>query len=632
MTAPCQIFVENLPVEFAVGMQLDIVRGSQPGIFRFLVTDPAPWKALKNPVSIKFITPGPGGEADVLTLQKWYIVSCEAHASKMYEITILDCRWALLQKSFQGGWNIEQVDGARRGRTQTSVPTQTTCVQAAKEALMKLGADEPHIDVPAELAAIVLPKNMGDSEGGGYVAGTLQTVEIFLELCRCDLLPTADGGIAFTDRSTDKTSGILKTPNIAGAVGELDIHWTLPRFITTTFEQRIERRFEIEQGGRGYVAPGSLEHEMVVINVAPDFDVDEVNRRREDGEEIIEWTELPTFTTVRMGVDYYDGLLRDFHKPTGIPDLGGALIDERTARLRYEWIARDALFTTWKVDLSKTGIGRIYMSVRLGRLGPKGLTNPGGAVFADFHEYSSLRYADAPGGLPALHEHSRVFKFDSTRPAPFDARWISDGREALVFKLEPARTAAGRTLYIGLPNTALSVGDPSDVANGLPCWTGEQVQMKPNLRAHVYWNGLLATDVGNTKRLYEIKTLAFENGAVEETRIHSRNTIAFWGYDASTGAFPGKLLNETDLKDRAAYMAKQIARTYKGGKGGVGISSGIRHLKRFWPAGNIYSASIRVGGGAPWEIVTRFDVIPEVRGPIVESRKDLDGMKPDMIG
>ena len=634
MTTPCQIFVNDLPVEFATGMQLDIVRGSQPGIFRFLTSDPAKFKALKNPVTLKFITPGPGGESDELLLKKWYIVSCEPHASKLYEVTILDCRWKLLQKSFQGGWNIEQADGTRRGKSQTVVPLRVTCIRAAKEAIMLLGAEAPLIDVPESLAAILLPKNMGDSDAGGYVAGTLDTIDMFLELCRCDMVPDKDGRIIFTDRSTDKTAGILKTPNIAGLVGARDIHWTRPKTIITTFERRIERRFEVDFSRGATVVP-TAEHDMAIINVVPDYDVDEVLQRREDGRELIEWKEIEDYASERLGVDYYDGLLRDFHKPTGIvpPRTQGlAAGDAYSRKLRYEWIARDALFTTWKVDLAQTGVGRIYMAVRLGRLGPKGLSTPGGSVFADFYEYSSLRYADLPGTPVCLHEFSRIFAFDSDRPAPFEAQWVSDGREALVFKVSPARTAAGRVLHLGKPNTALSVGDPQDVANGIPSWTGEQVQKTAKLKMHVFWNALLAADVEDTKRLFEIRTPAFPQGDIESISIHARNVTANFGYDAATGAFPGVILNFEELKERASYIAKQIARTFEDGTSGIGISSGIRHLKQFWTGGNINSASIKIGGGAPWEILTQFNVVPEVRGPLVESTKDLDGLQPSLIG
>jgi hypothetical protein len=638
MIQPNRIHINNLPFEFAAASELHITRGWQPFVWKILVTDPAKWRALKNPVSIRIVTSGASGERRMLKLERWYIIAIEAHSSQMWEVHIADLRWDLLNRSFQGGWNIETADGETRGERKTSATrARVSCYSAGVEALQLLGENGVIDDRSAQLPTITLPANLGDSDGGGFVAGTLRDVDLFLEFGRMDMLPSRDGKLIITDRFEDKTKGILGPPSYAGFVAKRDIHWTKPRFITTTFEQRIERPFEVTLGAQATAAP-IPDTDLAVVNVAPDFDINSVPKLREDGSEIVNWLSIDrdpvtggSFLLTRLHQDYATFLAR-FMKPTGIPDSAGAM-DIVFLERRYEKVARGCLFTTWKVDLSKTGVGRVYQQVRLGRLGPKGINLPAGHVFCDWSEYVQLALdTGAVGAAPVQKTYSQKHRYDAAVPAPFDTNWISDGQYALVFRLAPALVPNGVTrLQPGLIDPDIQYGDPADVANGVPNKTGDQVMILNSFKMRVFWNGLLASRVGKTERLFSIRTPAFAGGEVEEISIHVKNVTANWGH-ADTAVFPGVLLNDSELKSRARVVSQQIAETFKDAQSGVIVASGIGHLERNWPGGNIYEAVIEIGMEKEWSINTRFVVLPEVRGPITSSDKDLDGLPPGVIG
>lgn len=633
-----RIHINGLPFEFARSTGIAIQRGAEPSVFELLVTNPGPWRALTNPVSIRIRTDdGAGGLAE-LTLKNWNIVSITPHSSRMWRVTLKDVRWILLQKSFVGGWNIELVDDETRGKTKAN-KVDKTCIEAATEAykLLSETLDLPDLEIEVDpaLALIKLPKNLGRSKAGGFVDGTLKDIEAFLEVCRCDILPTREGGIMFSDRFTERSQGLGATPTFDGFIASRDIHWTKPKLITTTFEQRIEQPFFVKDTLSTTTDTAFANSGMAIENVVPNFDLFAQPKLREDGSPITEFIPIDEYVTNYCGYASYSEFLKNFLKPTGVPLPKNPSNAERLMNSIYrrrEGIARSALFSTWKVNLDLTGVGRLYMDVKLGRLGPKGINIPSGYVFLDYSEYA--RYAVPVSGQPAPVEkiYNQKHRYDLSIEAPFTAHWIGDGVHDFVFKINTSILGLQDANYtLGLLDPDIQHGNVQDVGNGQKIITSDQVEMLPAFSMRVIWNGLLAADIPNKiKRLYSVSKQAFPTGKVPELTFHVDNVTANWGF-SDDAAFPGVLLNKSELEARAAAVSEQIKESFKDAKAGIAISSGVKHLTRIWPGGNIYQAIIEIGVETEWSINTRFDVIPEVRGPVVSSPKDLDGQKAEAI-
>lgn len=635
-----QIFVSGIPFEFATASEIHIARGSQPFEWKFLVTDKEPWSALTNPVVIEIITSGPDGEATKLVLEKWYITSIEADVSGMYEVTIQDARWPLQRKVFQRSYNITTLERKLRPASALdNFNASWSCISAAENALLSMGAT---VKISPELKNsvknIILPENLGDSEAGGFTAGTIRDVEAFLELCRCDMTIDRKGNIVIVDRSTNISQGLDETPTFSGKVGPKDVHWTLPKKINVTFEQRVERIFEANLGTGVTATPVQI-YDMAIENVAPDFDQSDFPQLRADGTEIVNWLTVERFVQERLNQTYSVFLSR-FLKDSGIEEGPGLIDQDLFDKRQLEAIARDSTFKVWKVNLSTVQGGRGWAKMKLGRLGPNGLTLPGGGVFCDWSEYNRFSWVD-PSKTDldiANHRFSRQHKYPSTESnktaAPFSAEWVSDGIHALVFRLSPKRLPNQlKEIVAGLITPDISYGDAKDIIDGKDTLHLEhQSETADDFHLKVYWHGLLATDFGQYKRLHTVQKDGFANGQVESITIKAENITANWGYDG--GVFPGTLLNQAELDKRASYIAQQVKQTYESGKSGMMLASGVYHLvgsDKYWTSGNLYDVVIEIGQEQSYTVNTRFIFLPEVRSSIINDPDSLDGRPPEVI-
>jgi len=637
------VWINDVPVEFAIPFEIIEGRGASPASFRILTSKPSDFQNLKNPVEIKLKAPNASNTyPQVRILKNWYITSITPWEGGNYAVTIQDSRWYAERNTFTGGFNIQLPDGTYRPETILGPGVFWKALPAITKVLKAFGF-EVEIDrtIQGKYGDKRLPRNQGNSEAGGWFAAKpWEILPVMLESVKLDIFQNDDGKIEITDRVTEYTGGLADLSPIEGHVAPLDKRYQKPKFIEVLFEQRVERIFSYNEDPTATATTVPV-HDQYLENVVQDFVLsDRQDAFNPDGTEKSWFTEVDAYCRKYLGFNAQEFRKR-YLRDVIIPD--GALQDQALldARIRAEMV-RQHYRKVWLVKHpnENRGESRPYADQRLGRLGVDGNTLRSSYCFLDYVQKFHFTWI-RPGGSDLVstdYEHSKNYPFPTvfteTYQAPYDADWMSDGKTGLIFQLSERRLQS-KILYRwpGLLNKPIGYGDVQQIIQGLDNLVLESTaELTSQFKLRVYYHGLLAIDTPTLPRLHSVMIPAFQDGQVDRIQVRTEGLTANWAYDDKTGNFPGLLLNQPAIVERANYVASAVLETLSEARSGVAVFSGIDPLAQSYECrGNINQRTILV---MPGNITTKYDVLPGLRSSIDASIEpvQLDGVAPARIG
>lgn len=648
---PSRFWIDDTPGEFVPGHVLDVrlKRGYAPHTFTLKCREgwtlDTELQAKNNAVTLKFecaaeiVT-----QATTIELEDWYILSRRALEWGWVEYEFADVRWLHRHNKLTAQYNIVSYGGKRRKDSLFAFSRAWTCLEAAEDALKKLGfrvVIDPKM--PGHLQSVELPDNLGNSEGGGFFGASLAEFgPLMLEPVRCDIVPMADGRMMITDRVREQSKTLAGYIHIGGQVREANVKWQKPKKLVVEFEKRVERRWDYTEGGSARSERNALTPS--IENVAPRWDPNSPDETRG-------FCELGDYggDSATQLIPLLNSRLNDTPMSlAGIqsffmsPALYDTTKDNQTAAqvglLRIaEALLREHWRRTFRVKVSPTGIDDIrarFAHPEIGRLQEDGTNKPDGAVFMDY--VVDLRYPQRRAGeTPHAAVFSENVSFSLTKPAPFTAKWLD--RHELIFQLqENAPTFHKRGYYPGLlRGKGKHYGDLTQVLRGKARLAIDStVDFNDSFRLVIYWHGLFLGVPGMAGKQYErthkVEKALFPNGEVESLTLRNDARTANFGYD---GTFPGSLLNGGDLDEDATRMAREVKDALVQGRAGVMRHGGVDVLVKggFHVGGDIHEVAILVGARAPFSIDTHITVLPGARLAPQRIFTGREGRKAEMV-
>lgn len=637
------VWINDTPVEFAMPFQIIEGRGTSAAGFRIITSRKSDFENLKNPVEIKIKAPNSSNTyPTVRILKNWYITSITPWEGGNYVVTIKDSRWYAERLSFTGGFNIQMPDGTYRPDTVLGPGVLWKAIPAITKVLQAFGFEvEVDRTIKGKYSGRVLPRNQGNSDAGGWFAAKpWEVLPVMLESVKLDIFQNDDGKIEITDRITDYTANLGDIGPVEGHVAPPNKSFQKPKTIEVLFEQRVERIFSYNEDPQA-TAVATPVYDQYLTNVVQDFVLsDRQDAFNADGTEKAWFTEIDDYCKKYLGFNVQEFRKR-YLRDVIIPD--GAAKDQALLDLRIKAeMARQHYRKVWQVRHSNDhqGESRPYADQRLGRLGVDGNTLRASYCFLDYVQKFHFTVLK-PGGfdfIAADHLQSQNYPFpsvfDQTYQAPYDADWLSDGKTGLVFQLNERRLQS-KILYRwpGLLDKPIGYGDVQDIVQGLDNLVLESSsEMTQKFQLRVYYHGLLAIDTPSLPRLHTEVVQAFSDGTVDRIQVRTEGLTANWGYDDKTGVFPGLLLNQAALTERAKYVADQVMESLSEAKSGVAVFAGIDPLAQSYECrGNINQRTITV---LPGSITTSYDILPGLRSTVDANIEpvELDGVAPSRIG
>ncbi len=616
---PSVLKIDNKYVDYLGPIDIIINRGTEPSVITFLARDDDQgnhqWKSSRNPISIEITTAASNGSKDTLNLRRWYITSVYESSPGIKEIKLQDARWFINFKKFTGSYNLYHSGFGREEKIyehSLNGTSEWTCYDAAKDVIKKMGLGfKDEQGYPKDLKKVILPRNLGNSDSGGFVGESFANIiPLMLEPIRSDLVLLSDGRATITDRSQDQISGIDDYILVEGAVRDRDIHWQKPKKCIVTFEQRVERRWEGDEG-----ATSSRGRDLEIENVMPRLvlagSAGTFRFLEQEGH-----INLLSNIQSEFGITQ-NQILERYLKPRIIIIDESDPIEDADEKDQHEAWTRECFRLKWRIrdDDSSHAIADIIP----GHLGVDGTTRSERSVYMPYsfiYRYTNLYRGQSLNSVLNTTV-SRNVPFDNTRPAPFLPVLFSDARGEVILQLVKQPQAFMRDVFPGETTESIEFGEALNISlDQFIIPTEHQIELKDNFSLHVYYHGILTDDRFDLglERLHKEEVKMFSDGPIPQIEIHVRDITANHGViDRNT--YQLGLANADELKERAEDIAEQIRQTYADGKAGVLLTAGLEAITKgdYWVRGNIYQAQITIGGKKPYSVECLWNVLPEAR-------------------
>lgn len=644
MTAPVatKVWLNDIPVQYIRPFEIRLSRGWEPWTFAIGVTDDR-FDALKNPITIKIQTVGDDEEPVTLELEDWNIATKVVHNEYSYDLIIQDPRWVAESGTLSASynvkwWGVDQPDEMRQGASNNG--SRWTVVDAIRDALEKFGLTvDPNPQLDSDIATQILPLNLGPSPGGGFGGVKyLEAMPILAESAQLDIVCKPNGHVMIVDRITDLTDQFIGFRAIKGRVEEKDMHWSQPKRLEILFPKRIEQRFEYLEVTRGVTLPSGRENyqgtgmDNEIRNVIPTYDPD-------------------FFTNTHS--DLYPHVFSEIGQPRltvlqrillpGIFQWGDARFMKTLTAKKYAqfkffevqlqecWRRR---FRVEKQALSIGEVARPLADLKFGKLSKDGTTSGVGGVYMNYvkinrySHYQPGKGPDAAGGSMFDAIFSDNFLFSGLDAAPFDAQWMTDGVDELIFEVAPRPASKLARNYIpGELLTPMEYGDINDIAAGgqIEALEGSLI-LTDNFQMQVYYHGLQIADVASgleNTRMHRIVEEIFPNGEGPTLQIKASNITANYAFnEAHPLPLEEDIINQTELNEAALYIKSEIKRSYSSTKhGGLDFASVKPIVEGVQTNGNIYDTVIQIGFDQEFTCSVSYMVMPSITQAIQPREK-----------
>lgn len=583
-----------LPLEYNMPFTMKQTRGTAPYFFNVMVSDisglPAPGGGgaagpitgpgagdgpSGTPCSFLFETPAASG-SDMIQWEwdSWYLVRVEPAkgTDDAFLLTFADERWKAEHKRIDASYNVQWPDGSYRAESlvlSTNERWQTK--DAIEDALKKFGYFETIWYARTDLG--YLPDNMGNSDAGGFVAGTFSEVlDPMLESANLDLI-FIDRKPAIVERVGDTANKLnyLRTmPRIVDTVGSGSNGWELPRKLRIHHEVKMEVALEKVESSSDRTTSGSDNAFLnEPANVMPRFRHEaEVGAdwwKDKDGDTAkSEWVEIDEHITELFGTVYDPverTIARNWFLPLILPLRRKGPMEEiwesadptaNSLLALRKMVITDYLRKSWRrlwrieyptdnrpSNASAPTIRRIS-GLKMGRLMPGGDATSKGSVFCDWCEQTIHAISYKPGhsftkefGVNHPYVGRAVSPNDPTTnvpPAPFNARFISENGKELIFVLEevPHGRIGTSDIYPALYASIPNFGNPIEVVND-EYWALNQlnISLSAVFRMRVFLFGRLIANAQDTT-----STNAVPAGIENRSYVHEIDLFPEGGIDS----------------------------------------------------------------------------------------------------
>lgn len=656
MTAPVatKIHIDGIPVQLSAPMEIRFSRGWEPWRFSVYTTD-SRFDNLTNPVTIKIETHGQANSAvSTLILENWYITSKIRQDEGGWKLNLADCRWAAEFNKLTASYNLTWwglEDGWYRQESLNG-NNSWLAVDAIKDALTRFGLvvdDNPKLH--PSFAALLLPKNLGTAPTGGFVgAAYYEAMSIMAESVALDIIAKPNGHVMLVDRISNLTGDMNNFRPIAGSANYKDISWSQPTELVVLFAKRLERRWDYEEKNpaatsstyppyQGNNIDGHLE------NVIPKYDPDgEIT-----GGEYVEF-----YGHVEDQVGYNRGVvLAQLHSAAFFPwGSRRMLLLNAADTFKFTWfemMIQDTCRKRFRVKKEALNAGTVQRplgSIAFGRMNPDGTTKNNSSVHMDYIKINRYPYygpgkGPEAGGSIFDAKFSQNIALDDNIPAPFDAQWVTDDVDDLIFDVLPrVRSVLDRNYWAGSLVTDMQYGSINDVVQGLPITLLEGTSILAlSFKLHVYYHGVQVADIPSLgpkgDRVYRKSVdmrQYFANAKGPTLYIKSDAITANFGFNPSSYPEETDLLNAPAIDAAVEFVRKSVVDSYAGGITGTVTYSGVSSVAdgKIITGGNIFDTVVQLGVGTEYDCVTTYILAPGIP-QLLGSPRQLDGLAPRLV-
>ncbi len=609
--------VAGVSIDRSAAVAIVINRGTEASIIEFVVRDgpggPAELlRAKQNPVTIEIGAPDIKFQPIVLRLENWWITAIEPSDPGFFRVVVRDCRCAESRQDRRPTLAFNIYD-SRQGRS--DVPRAATldngqpwtCYRAAQRAIEACGLKFEPTPVEQSATVTLLPRNLGDSQGGGFPALDWERdMPLLTEPAQLDMVVLPNGNVTLADRFTEAAVGLKNHVPLAGFIAPRDLHWSLPKVLVIKVEQRIERVFLVDDS-----LTAASGNDLAAVNV--------IGRQLPSLEpQVLFFEPLFEYMQSRWGKSPATIRQRMF-KPRVIEenenDSDRTTLDKHDAELAL----REHWRSTYRVQ-NDQGLATV-VDMTIGHLGADGTTRSERSVYMGYcfmrrNTRISSRGINA-ASLAKIPLTDNV-ALSLTRPAPFLAALGYDQKGDVLFRLKPQPVSEMMEIYPGELAVPVALGDalalsgPATYLSSL----APDAEYKAGWFAYVVYHALLVADRPDLglKRMHEITRPLFPEGAVDRAEYFVRDMTANWTLPAPN-ATRLTLANVDELNARADEIQRQVLAAFQPGRAGPFVTGGVDAVVtgKFWVRGNIRSLTILLGATAPHTVEIQWLVMPGVR-------------------
>lgn len=687
----------TIPVEYNMPFTLKQIRGTDPYMVSLMFSDisqfPDP-SAFQEGAQCKFqfSTPAPAGGRVNTEWDGWYLIRLEPSKSEegMWIAHFADERWAWQYRRYDLSMNMLWSDGSYRlDTTPNGGNSPWQVIPAIKRAGEIMGLEVVVDGLPVFTPPAILPNNLGNSPGGGWVQE--QPGEIFKPMLDCldaDLIldPHKRKRVIVVPRTGDPKGTIAKVramPRLVDTLGTVSNGYEKPRKVRVSFEVKAEAVME----SRLLATSTAIPVFDVPENVVPRFTPalldpqawldEEVSQKvnKSEWQEYRDWLKEAGYAATNS--DASDLVARNWFLPNIIPLKRGNEHEEiredpssPTAnslayqkklwydeQLRHCW--RRVMRIKYPTNLVFAGDlvkdMRSMIGLRFGRLTAGGDTIARGAFYGDWAE-ETVHATQLDPTDPLKSTFSTNHPFDVTRPAPFTCRWVAEVGNELIFEIRPAETTriSQSKLFPGLLRTALTYGDWYKLSNdGYMDATELSCDgFTDPWKFRIYFSGRLigpdlrdktdgATPIGAFEgRRLVVEQELYPKGSMPEMDLKYDGTTANYGYTKAqmTAAlgdlslrWPAQMLNKKEIEGLVADAVAKLKQQFELGKSGGLSVVGVQPLAdKLYTGGDIHEMSVVIGDPDPWSIKTQFLVLPGIPA-FTLSKEDREGKTVNFI-
>lgn len=646
-----KLYINEVPVQHIRPFQIRLSRGWEPWRFAVGVTDDR-FDNLQNPVTLRIETVGEDGVTPVsATLEKWYITGKVRHDEWEYDLIVQDVRWTAQYAKFSGSFNVEWwgSDNLRQGSSDQG--GDHTVIGAVQEALEGFGLDVGlNLNLKQEIKDLILPRNLSASPGGGFGgASYLETMPLLAESAELDIVPREDGSVIMVDRTSDVSRRLVNFNVTGGRVEDRNNHWSQPKRLEVLFPKRVERQFDyVEENPAPRSSSGAdttYEGDGVtnnIENVIPVYDAAIFTNRHDE-----------FYAEVRDKVQYRRlNVLDRIHAP-GIFPWGSKFFMRRMDAAEYakhRWF-ETAMQDTWRrrfrVKQELLGVGEVMRplaGLKLGRLSKDGTTSGVGGVYMNYtrinrySHYPPGKGPDQAGGTIFDAIFSDNFGFDELISAPFDAQWMTEDVDELIFEVNPrVYSRLERNYWPGeLRGTGMQYGDINDIANGKPIERMEgSVEFSTDFHMQVYYHGLQIADLSTSAEDARMHRIRFDNlfpqGEGPTLQIKAGNITANYAFNESNDLpRESDIINQEELDEAAEFIAEEIRNSYAVTKhGSVSYGTVAPLAGGVTTDGDIFDTVIQFGVDEEFTCTLTYLIMPGI--PQVTAGRDARAGRPAAI-
>lgn len=643
---PTQVtwFLNDVPGAFVTPWTWKQTRGWQPYAVTVVQPDDR-FSRLKNPVRLHIDTPGRTLQTvKRTTFERVYIVEQGRTTRGLYTYTLADLRWLLQSAALTASYNVRSWGGKYRAES-LDAGAPFTVAGAMRHALKRLadrvtegidhklllGADEVEIFTnDPRLVATDLPDNLGNSDGGGWVAA--KPAEFVPAMLRDagDLIVTRGGWLRIIDRSARVIGQLEEYVLLDGSIDPKNIAWQIPRKVRVQFEQVYGAPFDIVLGDAQAQAANTTTEPIVnspgkltAQNVFPKLDPGAITavagaEPETKHEDYVTLDELNAIADIRPFAATEFQLRKRILQPRLI-NHDPLNANQRAIAEVYEQTLRRHWRRTFRVKNDE--IRRRFANVELGKVQPDG-TFKAASVVADF-----VRVFRWQSGV-----NEPLSRNVSYGVSPFVARWAD--RESLIFTLDVDNLPPiVQAVHVGALEKDIRFATLRDIVedNDRATVFESHGEFTSSARIRVYWRGLYVGDTPEKPRTYDLD-YDFGSGDAGIVTVRAHGLQAVWSADSPGGPF--SLLNLGDLQAHGDSLAQQIMASYVQARAGVLEFGGVEVLATGGVEcyGELYEIAVEIGTAAkPYETRTVLDFRPEVR-PILPPNTSRSEVPEGVIG